>query len=98
MNNLAETTTNLDHQLGAAASAEPLKTLAAISSLRTVIAGHEQEAVRTALAEHSWAEIGRALGVSKQAAFQRFGKQWIKEIKATMSPREMKETVRRRLS
>ena len=98
MNQLTEVTTELDRQLGATAAAEPLETLAAITSLRTVLSGHEQEAVRTALGQHSWSEIGRALGVSKQAAFQRFGKQWITELRDTMSPREMRATARRRLS
>ena len=98
MNPLTEVTTELDRQLGVTAAAEPLETLVAITSLRTVLSGHEHEAVRAALGEHSWSEIGRALGVSKQAAFQRFGKQWINELRATLRPREMRATARRRLS
>lgn len=98
MNKLTEVTTELDRRLAASAAVEPLETLAAISSLRTVLSEHEREAVHMALAQHSWSEIGGALGVSKQAAFQRFGKQWITEMRATMSPREMRATARRRLS
>ncbi|MGA8014621.1 MAG: hypothetical protein WCB85_01740 [Candidatus Dormiibacterota bacterium] len=98
MNDLSDTTTSLDHELGAAAAREPLGALTTISSLRSMLTAHEREAVRAALARHSWSEIGRAMGVSKQAAFQRFGKQWIREIKTTMSPSEIRDAVRRRYS
>lgn len=98
MSSLHDSTTAMDGQLGAAAAEQPLEALTAISSLRTMLATHELEAVRIALTEHSWSEIGRALGVSKQAAFQRFGKQWIREIRTTMSPSEMNGAIRRRFS
>jgi hypothetical protein len=45
---------------------------------------------------HTWREIGDALGVSKQAAFQRFGKDWIVASRSTL-PGEFKRTVRRAL-
>ena len=62
----------LDAQLGAAIAADPVRALAAISELRGIAAERERQAVRAALEHHTWAEIGRALGVSRQAAHQRY--------------------------
>jgi len=97
MTHLSDISATLDSQLGQAATADPLETLARITWLRALLAAREREAVRAAVTRHSWSEIGRALGVSKQAAFSRFGKQWITEIKGTMTISELKNEVRHRL-
>ena len=98
MNEIAGSRETLDTQLRAVIAADPLHALAAVTSLRALIADRERDAVRQALEHHSWSEIGNALGVSKQAAFQRFGKQWISDMKVTMTKSEMKQSVRNRLA
>ena len=72
----------LDLELEGAITADPLDALTGITEIRAVVASRERDAVRRALGDHTWAEVGRALGVSKQAAFQRFGKEWVTEAKA----------------
>lgn len=71
----------LDVELEGAIAADPLDALTGITEIRAVVASRERDAVRRALDDHTWAEVGRALGVSKQAAFQRFGKEWVTEAK-----------------
>ena len=65
----------LDTQLATAIAADPVRALAAIGRLRVIAAQREREAVGAALEHHTWAEIGRALGISRQAAHQRYGKE-----------------------
>jgi hypothetical protein len=84
MDDLHTATQALDSHLRSAISGDSLDALVAITGIRTLVADREREAVRSALERHTWAEIGSALGVSKQAAFQRFGKQWVMEAKAEM--------------
>jgi hypothetical protein len=95
---VAETTEALDTQLSDVAAADPLAALVAITSVRAVVAERERAAVMAALAGHTWREIGEALGVSKQAAFQRFGKDWLIASKSQMSKPEWKHNVRRTLA
>lgn len=53
----------------------PVARLAAIARARAALAREESAAVRHArMHGMSWAEIGRVLGVSKQALHKRFGK------------------------
>lgn len=87
----------LDRELRAAVLADPLLALSRIVAVRELLAERERDAVRAALAEHTWREIGEALGVSKQAVFQRFGKEWASGLKASLSRREWHQEVRRRL-
>jgi hypothetical protein len=82
MERLSVATKVLDVELEGAIAADPLDALTGITDIRAVVASRERDAVRRALADHTWAEVGRALGVSKQAAFQRFGKEWVTEAKA----------------
>ena len=37
--------------------------------------------MRVAVQRHTWAEIGAALGVSRQAAHQKFAKEWAETLK-----------------
>jgi hypothetical protein len=72
----------LDVELEGAITADALDALTGITEIRTLVSVREREAVRRALENHTWAEVGTALGVSKQAAFQRFGKEWVTDAKA----------------
>jgi hypothetical protein len=40
--------------------------------------------MRAAVQDHSWAEIGAAMGVTKQATHHKFARAWIDEIKAEL--------------
>lgn len=82
MKTMSTATMALDAELEGAIAADPLDALAAITQIRTLVSDREREAVRRALDDHTWAEVGKALGVSKQAAFQRFGKEWVTQAKA----------------
>jgi hypothetical protein len=62
-------------QLFAAESASPLDAIAFIQGVASEIAEGTQAAVeRARTAGHTWAEVGQVLGISRQAAFQRFGR------------------------
>lgn len=97
MSTITDITSSLDIQLGEVVGTDPLAALQAITSIRAVVAERERAAVMAALPAHTWREIGDALGVSKQAAFQRFGKDWIVASRSTLSGSEFKRTVRRAL-
>jgi hypothetical protein len=71
----------LTRQLREATTADPLDTLKSIAALQRDIATEQTEAVRAALRQHSWAEVGEALGVSKQAAHQKWAKAWAAQLK-----------------
>ena len=45
---------------------------------------------------HSWAEIGAAMGVTKQAAHQKFARAWIEEIEAEVKAASATATSARR--
>jgi len=98
MNPITQTTDALDQQLGEAVATDPLAALAAVNTVRTVVAQREREAVMAALVDHTFREIGDVLGVSKQAVFQRFGKDWVVASKAQMAKPEWKQAVKRKLS
>ena len=62
-------------QLFAAESASPLDVIAFIQGAASEITEGTQAAVeRARTAGHTWAEVGQVLGISRQAAFQRFGR------------------------
>ncbi len=79
---IKDTCATLDRQLGAEVAHDPLHALSAIGQAREIIDTQQRHAVRAAVQDHSWAEIGAAMGVTKQAAHQRFARAWIEEIKA----------------
>jgi hypothetical protein len=71
----------LDAHLDEAIAADPLDALALIGAVQHDVAERQRAAVRAAAPRHSWTEIGEALGVSKQAAHQKFAKPWANELK-----------------
>ncbi len=59
---------------GEASSRDPAVGLAAVASLRTLLEPLEELQVRNARGlGWSWEEIGRSLGVSKQAVHKKYG-------------------------
>jgi hypothetical protein len=77
---------------------DPLAALEAITEQKHAILEQEREAVFRALDEgHSWRRIGEALGVSKQAAFQRFGPEWAVMTKASLPKSAWKQAIKQRL-
>jgi hypothetical protein len=78
---LTSTLNRLDDHLGEAIAADPLDALTLIGAVQRDVEDHQRHAVRAAVQHHSWTEIGDALGVSKQAAHQKFAKPWANELK-----------------
>jgi hypothetical protein len=93
-----ESRTALAAELERRIDEDPLGALTAITSLRRTIGDRERDAVFRALETHSWREVGEALGVSKQAAFQRFGVEWAELTKARLPKGEWKRIVEDRLT
>jgi hypothetical protein len=81
MNELDTTRESLNRQLDDVLTREPLAALSAIGGVQRDMAARQGPAVRVAVQRHSWAEIGEALGVSKQAAHQKFAKEWARTLK-----------------
>lgn len=88
----------LDAELRLRIADDPLAALSTITAIRRAVQDREREAVFRALETHSWREVGQALGVSKQAAFQRFGRDWVRVAHATLPPSALERTIKERLS
>ena len=88
----------LEAELGQLIAEDPLAALSSITALRRAVQAREREAVFAALETHSWREVGAALGVSKQAAFQRFGREWVQVAHATLPPSVLHRTIKERLT
>lgn len=93
-----ESSRALEAELQARISDAPLAALSAITQLRHALQEREREAVFRALETHSWREVGDALGVSKQAAFQRFGREWVRFAQASLPDGALRRTIKDRLS
>ncbi len=89
--------TALNGELDRRTGDDPLAALALITDVRRDIAERERAAVFRALETHSWREIGEALGVTKQAAFQRFGREWVRMAQAALPPADLERTIKGRL-
>ncbi len=81
MEDLTATRAALDHHLHEATAADPLQALITIGTVQGDVEAHQRAAVRAAAQRHSWTEIGEALGVSKQAAHQKFAKPWANTLR-----------------
>jgi hypothetical protein len=81
MDDLTTTRAAFDHHLREATAADPLQALRLVAAVQHDVDDHRRDAVRAAAGRHSWTEIGDALGVSKQAAHQKFAKEWAHELK-----------------
>jgi hypothetical protein len=81
MDDIEATRQTLDRQLGEALAEDPLKALSAIGTVGRDLSARQGEAVRAAVQQSTWSEIGTALGVTKQGAHQRFAKDWAATIR-----------------
>ncbi len=72
MTELDRTREQLSRQLAEGIATDPIAVLPIITALQKDTDEHLRHAVRQAALNSSWSEIAAALGVSKQAAHQRF--------------------------
>jgi hypothetical protein len=84
MEDFADRSASLLDQVAARAEREPLAALTMLGQLQRDVDDLRGQVVRIAAADASWAEIGDALGVSKQAAHQRYAKEWAKQLKGEL--------------
>jgi hypothetical protein len=82
----------VEQYLQAAQGSGPLGIVRASAALAREVDRQQREAVRRATEQHSWAEIGTALGVSKQAAHHKFVAGLAEALKA--QSQEMKDALR----
>ena len=92
-----DTIESWDRQLRQSVTADPLQALTEIAAIKAMVGERERDAVHAALPDHSLRAIGEALGVSKQAVFQRFGKEWVATLKRTRSRTEWRDEIRHRV-
>jgi hypothetical protein len=96
MDDLAQARTRLNELLDETIEGDALAALEAVGDIEDDLADHRRKAVRAAAATHTWAEIGDALGVSRQAAHHKFAKEWARTVKAEVKSehRAFKDAVR----
>jgi hypothetical protein len=81
MDDFAQARTRLNQLLGDTVQRDPLAALNAVGEVERDLTDHRRNAVRAAAVDHTWAEIGGALGVSRQAAHHKFAKEWADTVK-----------------
>jgi hypothetical protein len=81
MDDLSQARARLDQLLDETLERDPLDALKAIGEIESDLADHRRNAVRAAAGSRTWAEIGEALGVSRQAAHHKFAKEWADTVK-----------------
>ena len=64
----------IEERISELTTQSPLDALSSAATLQQQADGLLQRAVESAIGTYSWAQIGAALGISKQAAHQRFVK------------------------
>lgn len=84
MDHLTRTWNDLARDLDRFVGSDPLPALRLLATIERDIAERQRTAVRAAATTHSWTDIGAALGVSRQAAHQRYAKEWRDAIKADL--------------
>jgi hypothetical protein len=82
MDDLTQARTNLKQALDEALERDVLAALRAVGDIEDDLAEQRRSAVRAAAGSHTWAEIGEALGVSRQAAHHKFAKEWANALKS----------------
>ena len=82
MDDLTQARTNLKQALDEALERDVLAALRAVGDIEDDLAEQRRSAVRAAAGSHTWAEIGEALGVSRQAAHHKFAKDWANALKS----------------
>ena len=87
MDDLDTTREQLNRQLDDVVAADPLAALSAIGAVQRDIGSRRGAAVRVAVQRHTSGEIGAALGVTKQAAHQKFAKEWAETLKGELEGR-----------
>jgi hypothetical protein len=96
MDDLTRTRTELNRLLEGALKSDPLTALRAVGELEQDLAVHQRDAVRAAVSQHTWAEIGLALGVSRQAAHHKFAREWAETLKGELKAEVRAEKTARR--
>jgi hypothetical protein len=81
MDDLSGALARLGQLLDETIGRDPLDALKAIGEIEIDMADHRRSAVRAAAGSHTWAEIGEALGVSRQAAHHKFARDWADTVK-----------------
>jgi hypothetical protein len=97
MDDLAHARTRLNELLDEAIERDALAALNAVGDIEDDLGDHRRNAVRAAAGSHTWAQIGEALGVSRQAAHHKFAKEWAHTVKAEVKVehRAFKDALRR---
>jgi hypothetical protein len=97
MDELTRARTHLNQLLGETLDRDAIAALGVIGDIENDLAEHRRNAVRAAAGRHTWAEIGEALGVSRQAAHHKFAKEWARTVKGDVKAahRAHKEALRR---